>query len=181
VSCPLSIQSLIFNLNEFVVRNFVWPLVISFLLLTGPGCVKNTACTPKSASSEAAQIQNYASANGITAVATSSGLYYQVLDPGTGASPSINSRVVITYTAMLLDGTVFDQRTTPNNTQATGPDSPWALGDLIEGWRIGIPLIKKGGHIKLIVPSSMAYGCTGYGTIPGNSVLFFDINLVDVL
>jgi FKBP-type peptidyl-prolyl cis-trans isomerase FkpA len=177
----LSIQSLIFNLNEFVVRNFVWPLVLFFLLLTGLGCVKNTACTPKAASSETTQIQNYATANGIAAVATSSGLYYQIIDPGSGASPSITSKVVITYTAMLLDGTVFDQRTTPNNSQTPGPDSPWVLGDLIEGWKIGIPLIKKGGHIKLIVPSSMGYGCASYGAIPGNSVLFFDINLVDVL
>ncbi|MDP4261947.1 MAG: FKBP-type peptidyl-prolyl cis-trans isomerase [Bacteroidota bacterium] len=158
-------------------RNFVLPLVFLFLLFTSPRCAKNTACTPKTAASEAPQIQGYATANNINAVAHSSGLYYEIIDPGTGAMPTINSNIAITYTGMLLNGTVFAQQTSPNNTQA---DPPWPLSALIEGWRIGIPLIKKGGRIKLIIPSSLAYGCTGKGAIPGNSILFFDITLVDV-
>ena len=119
-------------------------------------------------------MQSFASSNGITATVHASGLYYQVIDPGSGPSPSGNSIIYITYTGKLLDGTVFDQQT---NSSATG----WPLSQLIEGWRVGIPLIQKGGHIQLIVPSSMAYGCTGYGAIPGNSVLFFDITLVNIL
>jgi len=50
---------------------------------------------------------------------------------------------------------------------------------LIAGWQIGLPLIHKGGEIKLIVPSSLAYGC-GNGPLPANSILYFDIHLVDV-
>jgi FKBP-type peptidyl-prolyl cis-trans isomerase FkpA len=168
---------LIFNLNEFAVRYFVLLLSLFFLMIIGPRCVKSSACTPKTPSSEVAQIQNFATTNGINAVAHSSGLYYEIIDPGSGPTPSQSSNVVITYTGMLLDGTVFDQRTTPNNTTT---DPPWPLSQLIEGWKVGIPLIQKGGHIKLIVPSSMAYGCAGYGIIPADAVLYFDINLVDV-
>jgi FKBP-type peptidyl-prolyl cis-trans isomerase FkpA len=71
----------------------------------------------------------------------------------------------------LLDGRVFDQQ--------TNAIKPAGLGTLIAGWQIGLPLIQKGGEIKLIVPSSLAYGC-GNGPLPANSILYFDIHLVDV-
>ena len=144
------------------------------LLFSSVSCLKETtACTPKTPSSEAAQMQAYAAGNGITPTVHSSGLMYQIINPGSGATASANSTIFITYTGKLTDGTVFDQQT---NSSQTG----WPLNQLIEGWRIGIPLIQKGGQIKLIVPSSMAYGCSGYGSIPGNSILYFDITLVNV-
>jgi len=71
----------------------------------------------------------------------------------------------------LLDGTTFDQQTDASKTG-------WPLGSLIAGWQIGLPLIQKGGKIKLIVPSSLAYGCGG--NLPANSILYFDVHLVDV-
>ncbi|HLG40499.1 MAG TPA: FKBP-type peptidyl-prolyl cis-trans isomerase [Chitinophagaceae bacterium] len=119
-------------------------------------------------------MQAFALANGISATTHSSGLMYEIVDTGTGITASADSRVYITYTGQLPDGTTFDQQT---NSSLTG----WRLNELIEGWKIGIPLIKEGGHIRLIIPSSMGYGCTGFGAIPGNSILFFDISLVDVV
>jgi FKBP-type peptidyl-prolyl cis-trans isomerase FkpA len=155
------------------VRNFVLPFFLIPLILIGTGCIKDDTCSPKSPTNEAAQIQAYASANGINATAHSSGLYYEIIDTGSGATATVNSGIVITYTGKLLNGNIFDQQTTPNSPA-------WELSKLIEGWRLGIPLIQKGGHIKLIIPSSLAYGCTGYGSIPGDAILFFDIELVDV-
>ncbi|MCW3109747.1 MAG: FKBP-type peptidylprolyl isomerase [Segetibacter sp.] len=154
-------------------KNFLWIAVL--FLLTISGCSKKQeGCTPVSPQVEEAQITAYTSANGITAVKHSSGIYYQVIDPGTGATPTLYSKVYISYTGKLLNGTQFDQATNPNNTG-------WTLGSLIEGWQIGLPLIKKGGRIKLIIPSSLAYGCNGAGsTIPSNAVLYFDISLADV-
>ena len=111
------------------------------------GCVKNEqACSNVAPASEEAQIQAYATANGIAATKHSSGLYYQVVNPGSGASPSLTSKVFLTYKGQLLNGTTFDQGTDPSRTG-------WQLKGLIEGWQIGLPLIKKGGKIKLIIPS----------------------------
>ncbi|MGB3162737.1 MAG: FKBP-type peptidyl-prolyl cis-trans isomerase [Chitinophagaceae bacterium] len=55
------------------------------------------------------------------------------------------------------------------------------MGGTIPGFQIGLQLIQKGGVIKMIIPSSLAYGCSGQGTIAGNSILFFEVELVDVL
>jgi FKBP-type peptidyl-prolyl cis-trans isomerase FkpA len=54
------------------------------------------------------------------------------------------------------------------------------LGTLIEGWKEGLPYIKKGGSIRLIIPSQLAYGVQGSGTIPPFSCLDFDIKVKDV-
>jgi FKBP-type peptidyl-prolyl cis-trans isomerase FkpA len=149
-------------------------MIAALLAFVNWGCLKSDkGCTAKPVSSEESAIQAYAAANGITATRHSTGLYYQIILPGSGATPSNSSHVYITYTGKLLDGTVFDQQ---NNSSATG----WLLSDLILGWQVGLPLIQKGGHIKLIVPSSLGYGCSGVGSIPANSILYFDITLVDV-
>lgn len=156
-------------------KKFVWPLSLLLLIIPGLSCLKeSTACTPKTPASEAAQMQAYCAGNGITPTIHATGLFYQIINPGSGTTPSANSTIYITYVGKLADGTVFDQQ---SNSASTG----WPLNQLIEGWRVGIPLIQKGGQIKLVVPSSMAYGCSGYGSIPGNAILFFDITLVNVL
>lgn len=119
------------------------------------------------------QIQAFAAANGINAQPDPSGLFYEIIEMGSGPKASVNSKISITYTGKLMNGQTFDEALTPNA-------EPWPLSSLIKGWIIGIPLINEGGHIKLIIPSSLAYGCAQYYTIPGNSVLYFDIHLVDV-
>ena len=137
------------------------------------GCKKNKGCNPNPVANEVSQIQTYAATNNITATAHTSGLYYEIINMGTGPKANTNSKISITYTGRYMNGQIFDEQLTPNV-------KPWPLSGLIQGWVIGIPLINEGGHIKLIVPSSLAYGCGQYYDIPGNSVLFFDINLVDV-
>ncbi len=130
---------------------------------------------PVSPLAEEAQITTYAATKGIAAQRHTSGIYYQIIDPGTGtAQVTLNSKVYITYIGQLLNGSQFDQGMDASKTG-------WKLGGLIEGWGLGLPLIKKGGRIKLIIPSSLAYGCNGLGEkIPPNSVLYFDISLIDV-
>ena len=118
-------------------------------------------------------LQNYLTANSITATYDSIGFFYQVINPGTGDNPTISSTVTVQYTGKLLNGTVFD-----SNTSATGFSSP--LSGLITGWQLGLPLIKKGGAINLYLPPSLAYGCNADGPIPGNSSLIFNITLLDV-
>lgn len=155
-------------------KKIVFIPVVLMIVIVLSGCTKDKkACSPKSPASEVPQIQAYATANGITATAHSSGLYYEIIDPGSGPVANVNSKIKITYTGKFMNGNTFDEMLTPN-------EPAWNLNGLIQGWIIGIPLIQKGGHIKLLIPSSLAYGCDQYYSIPGNSVLFFDIHLVDV-
>lgn len=148
-------------------------LSVCSLLFSGSGCIKDDGCQNKTVQSEQAAILAYATANSITATAHSSGLYYQITNPGSGPTPSLTSRVSVRYTGKLLDGTVFDAQ--------TGTPVTFTLGGVINGWQLGLQLLQEGGTIKLIVPSSLAYGCGGQGTIPGNAILYFEIQLVDVL
>jgi FKBP-type peptidyl-prolyl cis-trans isomerase len=131
------------------------------------------SCQPASVASEKNAMAAYCTANGINYQTDTSGIMYQIINPGTGATPTLNSRIFITYSGKLLNGTTFEAQT---NAAQTG----WLLSSLIPGWQIALPFIKKGGEIKIVIPSSLEYGCTGAGPIPPNAPLFFDINLVDV-
>ena len=151
-------------------------VVISFLLLSmglGISCNKDTSCTPKTVASEVATMQSFATTNGLTVQTHSSGLLYQIVNPGSGLTPTLTSRVSVRYTGKLMNGTIFDSN--------TGVPVQFLLNQVIAGWQLGLPLIKKGGTIRLIIPSSLAYGCNATGPIPGDSVLYFEIELVDVL
>ena len=154
-------------------KKFIFFLVFPIVSVINIGCAKDKSCKPNPVSNEVSQIQAYATANGITASAHSSGLYYEIVSLGSGPKATASSKISITYTGKFMNGQTFDEQLTPNA-------EAWALNGLIQGWMIGIPLINEGGHIKLIIPSSLAYGCDQYYDIPGNSVIFFDIHLVDV-
>jgi FKBP-type peptidyl-prolyl cis-trans isomerase FkpA len=116
---------------------------------------------------------SYANANGITPTTHSSGMLYQIVNAGAGATPTATSTVTVRYTGKFMDGRVFD-------SNATGSPISFGLNQVIQGWQLGLPLIKKDGLIKLIIPSSLAYGCAGYGSIPGDAVLYFEVQLIDV-
>ena len=155
-------------------KRVFWFLLIVFIISSNSGCKKDKGCSLKPPGSEIPQMEAFATANGITATAHPSGLYYQIMEMGSGPKANANSKIAITYTGKFMNGEKFDEQFTANT------NDPWLLGGLIQGWIIGIPLINEGGHIKLLIPSSMAYGCEQYYDIPGNSVLYFDIRLVDV-
>ena len=156
-------------------KNFSFVVLLFSVLIVFTNCKKD--CKLRPASSEEGQILQFAAANNINATKHSTGLYYEIIDPGTGPKPTKASRISITYKGTFMNGVQFEEKLTPNNTAG---DPAWGLSGLIEGWQNGIPLIGQGGRIKLIIPSSQAYGCEDYGPIPGNSVLFFDITLYDV-
>ena len=114
-------------------------------------------------------IEDYLTANSLIAKSTSSGLYYIISAPGGDIHPNINLQVKVKYKGYLTDGTVFDQGTIT-----------YSLSQLIKGWQEGLPLIGIGGKIKLLVPSALGYGSSSQGAaIPANSVLIFDMELLD--
>ncbi len=115
-------------------------------------------------------IQKYIADNAIIADSTSSGLYYSIADSGIGANPTSTSSVLVYYKGYYTTGGTFDQN-------PAGLPITFSLTRVILGWREGIPLIKKGGKIKLLIPSALGYGTTGNGSIPANTVLVFDVEL----
>lgn len=155
-------------------KKIVLFLFASFILFNLGSCIKSdSTCQEKTVQSEEAAMLSYASANGITPTRHNSGLYYQIINQGSGPAPTLNSTLKVKYTGKLTNGTIFDQQIVNAQT--------FPLNGVILGWQYGLPLISKGGIIKLIIPSTYGYGCTGKGPIPGYSILYFEIELIDVL
>lgn len=138
-------------------------------------CKKSTPFDPiKQAADDDVAIQAYIKANNITATKDSaSGLYYQIITQGTGANANSKSTVTVNYTGKLLNGSTFD------TTNGRGPFTS-SLQNVIAGWTIGVPFVKVGGRILLLIPSGLGYGNNAAGSIPANSVLVFTIDLLGV-
>jgi FKBP-type peptidyl-prolyl cis-trans isomerase FkpA/FKBP-type peptidyl-prolyl cis-trans isomerase FklB len=105
---------------------------------------------------------------------TASGLQYQVIKEGTGATPKETDTVKVHYRGTLIDGTQFDSSYDRNEP------AEFPLNQVIKGWTEGLQLMKVGGKMKLFVPSDMAYGLQGRPGIPPNSVLVFEVELLEI-
>ncbi len=107
---------------------------------------------------------------------TASGLGYKVLREGKGARPKRGDRVTVHYRGKLKDGSVFDssfERGQPFTANI-------GVGQLIRGWDEGILMFREGARVMLRIPSEMGYGSRGAGSIPANSVLYFEIEILSV-
>ena len=111
---------------------------------------------------------------GKKAVTTASGLTYIVLVEGEGEPPKPEQVVKVHYTGWLLDGTKFD------SSYDRGKPAQFLLRRVIKGWTEGVGLMKLGGKHKLIIPPELAYGSRGRPKIPPNSVLVFDVELLEI-
>ena len=107
-------------------------------------------------------------------VTLESGLQYKVIEEGAGVSPMAADTVEVHYTGKLLDGTVFD------SSVERGEPAKFPLSGVIKGWSEGLTYAKEGGKIELYIPSNLGYGPRGYGNIPANSTLVFEVELLKV-
>ncbi len=106
---------------------------------------------------------------------TQSGLQFEILTSGEGATPEVTSMVTVHYHGTLTDGTVFDS-SVERGTPATFP-----VGRLIRGWTEALQMMKEGDKWRLVIPPDLGYGARGAGdTIPPNSVLVFEVELIEV-
>ncbi|AQW69967.1 FKBP-type peptidyl-prolyl cis-trans isomerase [Pseudomonas putida] len=108
-------------------------------------------------------------------VTLDSGLQYEALSTGEGAKPSREDQVRVHYHGTLIDGTVFD------SSYDRGQPAEFPVGGVIAGWTEALQLMSAGSKWRLYVPSELAYGAQGVGSIPPHSVLVFDVELLDVL
>ena len=153
---------------------FVLLLSVTACFKKSSGCTINNVVAPPA---EVTAVQNYLSSKNITtAIKDPSGFYYEIVSPGTGTAPGECSGVNVGYIGKLTNDNVFDQ----SQSLSIG------LSSVIEGWRKGLPLIQKGGEIKLYIPPTLGYGPIdvkdqqGNVVIPANSILIFDVHLIDV-
>ena len=143
-----------------------------FIIFIQSSCLKSSPCNVKASyTNDANTAQNtamvaFCTTNNITYTTHPSGILYQIITPGASTKPNLCETISMTYVGTLLNGTKFDASTIS-----------YSLSQLIVGWQIAVPLIGKGGHIKVVIPSSLAYGAQASGPIPANSPLYFDITL----
>jgi peptidylprolyl isomerase len=123
------------------------------------------------------EIQNYLAANNLKGVKQVSGLYYVQTKPGTGKKAEAGKTVSVHYTGKLLNGTKFD-----SSVDRNAPfDFALGQGQVIKGWDEGIALMSVGEKGFLLIPSALGYGTRGAGgSIPPNSILIFEVELLDV-
>ena len=107
---------------------------------------------------------------------TASGLKFEDVTEGTGASASAGKKVTVHYTGWLTDGTQFDSSIDRGETFSC----VLGQGNVIKGWDEGVASMKVGGKRQLVVPPDLGYGSTDYGTIPANSTLIFEVELLSV-
>ncbi len=106
---------------------------------------------------------------------TPSGLQYEVLESGSGASPSAQSTVVTHYHGTFVDGTVFD------SSIERGQPAEFGVSQVIPGWTEALQLMSVGDKWRIACPPSLAYGEQGAGdSIPPNTALVFEIHLIEI-
>ncbi len=106
---------------------------------------------------------------------TSSGLQYQVLQPGTGNEhPKASDTVKVHYHGTLLDGTVFD------SSVNRGAPISFGLNRVIPGWTEGLQLMVVGEKTRFFIPANLAYGNRSAGKIEGGSLLIFEVELLAI-
>ena len=111
--------------------------------------------------------------DGITVLA--SGLQYEVLTAGEGAKPALENTIRAHYHGTLSDGTVFD------SSYDRGEPAEFPISGVIPGWTEALQLMGTGSKWRLYIPSELAYGEQGVGSIPPHSALVFDVELLEIL
>ena len=170
-----------------------WSLNLNSATLTSPVTTVTATSTDKEADQTTGTgtitdaqgiINEYLTANNLTATKTADGLNYVITTNGTGAVPTAGQTVTVNYSGFLLNtngtlGTEFDS----NTNSAFGHVTPFSFtlgaGQVIAGWDEAFALLPVGTVAQLIIPPSLGYGLAGSGSsIPPNSILVFDVTLV---
>lgn len=109
-------------------------------------------------------------------ITTKSGLQYEEIKVGKGASPKPNQKVSVHYTGWLTNGKKFD------SSKDRGEPFEFTLGvdPVIKGWYEGVMTMRVGGKRKLIVPAKLGWGAAGDGPIPPNAVTIFEVELLKI-
>jgi FKBP-type peptidyl-prolyl cis-trans isomerase FklB len=103
------------------------------------------------------------------------GLQYKIIKEGTGATPTATDTVKVNYRGTLIDGKEFDSSYKRNQP------AEFPVNGVIKGWTEALELMKVGGKWELYIPANLAYGERGRPGIPPNSVLIFEVDLLEIV
>ena len=105
---------------------------------------------------------------------TESGLQYKIITDGEGAPPKPTDTVTIHYRGSLIDGKEFD------SSFKRGSPVKFPLSSVISGWQEAFKMMNKGSKWQIFLPPNLGYGERGGPLIPPQSVLIFDLELIDI-
>ncbi|MDZ7718669.1 MAG: FKBP-type peptidyl-prolyl cis-trans isomerase [Balneolaceae bacterium] len=105
---------------------------------------------------------------------TESGLQYRVIEEGDGASPTLDSIVLIEYEGRRINGSIFD------TTENVGPQETGVEG-LLEGLEEGLQLMQEGATYEFVLPSYLAFGETAGGDFCPGTTVIFEVTLVEIV
>ncbi|HET9746618.1 MAG TPA: FKBP-type peptidyl-prolyl cis-trans isomerase [Chitinophagaceae bacterium] len=109
-----------------------------------------------------------------TVKVTKSGLQYEIIKQGTGPKPTKKDKVSCYYIGSFIDGKEFE------NSYKSGQPVTFAVTQVIPGWTEALQMMPVGSKWKLYIPYNLGYGPGQYNTIPGGSVLIFEIELLGI-
>ena len=141
------------------------------LLLTITSC---TTYSEKDLAHFDTEIQAYLDSNGITMERTEEGLYYSIIEEGEGEKTiAYNDQIVFAYKGSFLNGNTF---------QVIGKEDPleFRVNQLIIGWQDALMMLKEGGKINIIIPPQLGYATQSSDVIPANTVLKYELEVLEV-
>lgn len=145
-------------------------LAVILMALVLPGCQQSAVDAQQQRDQAIAFLAENAKKPGVKI--TPSGLQYEVLQEGQGQSPVATDSVTVNYRGSLISGAEFD----------SGEGISFGLNQVIPGWTEGLQLMKEGSKYRFYIPSDLAYGENGAGSvIPPDAALIFDVELLSVL
>jgi FKBP-type peptidyl-prolyl cis-trans isomerase FkpA len=153
-----------------VLKRSVWMLCAAFVFVMS-ACDHHTVDSGLQQQKDIATIDEYLAQNHIDAIKDKGGVRYSFDSLGTGFPPRPDEAIKVKYVGKYLDGTVFDP----------GAEITGVLNTFIEGWVAGLAVWPAGSKGRLFIPSPMGYSTAGYGSVPPNAILAFDITLEQVI
>ncbi|WP_321374001.1 FKBP-type peptidyl-prolyl cis-trans isomerase [uncultured Draconibacterium sp.] len=162
-------------MNLKLVTRFVLAIIIGVAVVS---CIdEGEEYVPPTKAQENALLNEYLDTlanRGLDIDTTALGVYYITDSVGNGTYPVVGDTCVVKYTGFFINGSVFD---------STGDDTwEFVLGTegFIDGWNDGMRVIDEGGKAYLIIPSELGYGPDGYGSVPPNTSLVFNVDMVEI-
>ncbi|MFC1557344.1 FKBP-type peptidyl-prolyl cis-trans isomerase [candidate division KSB1 bacterium] len=155
-------------------KKAIWALCMTVVFFSCSGVVSKggDAASQGSLAEARSFLEENAMKTGVLSI--SDKLQYKIIKEGIGTSPGINDRIRVNYYGFFIDGRVFD------STVESGP-RVFTVSSMIDGWIEALMQMKEGAVWELYIHPDLAYGSRGRGPVPANTLLIFELELIEIL